>query len=158
MYITLNQLLEFLVYECEPNDTFDVSHAHEWLAATFASRDAGRIGLVAEMRNYQDFVPSDLHPYEKVTKEYGDFCLEFDDKVNKLHEKYTPINDEGSPDLEPDGAPNHLVKHQPILTQKQLIEYINILIKGRKPSYVATRAAFDFEQKTFINDDYTTTT
>ena len=100
------------------------------------------------MRNYQDFVNSYSHPYTTVDDAYALFCVEFDNKVNKLHQKY--VHNDATTKL-----PHKW--HQPALTQKQLIEYINILIEGRKPSYVATRAAFDFEQKTFINDDYTTT-
>ena len=99
------------------------------------------------MSNYHDFWPCPTHPYTTVDEKYGDFCLEFDDKVHKLHKKY--VHNDATTKL-----PHKW--HQPALTAKQLIEYINILIKGRKPSYVATRAAFDFEQQTFINDDYTT--
>ena len=99
------------------------------------------------MRNYQYFFSCPTHPYTSVDKAYADFCTEFESKVEALNKQYTDDTYKSSDDY-----------HLPILNTNQLIEYINILIEGRKPSYVATRAAFDFEQQTFINDDYTTTT
>ena len=109
------------------------------------------------MRSYQYFFSCPTHPYTSVDKAYADFCTEFEDKVETLHDKYIHKDADTSGFLfKTDGAPRRVIYHPPALTQKQLIEYINILIKGRKPSYVATRAAFDFEQQTFINDDYTT--